>query len=120
MKISFDIDGTLDNDQILQFAYLMKSYIYIISYRESIKGLSFGRRNLIETMWYFIPNKVFLLGGTERTKLEVIIEEGINIHFDDDEHEVQKINNYARENGSNFTAVLVNHHGIALNGLYNG
>lgn len=119
MKISFDIDGTLDNEQVLQFAYFMKSYMYVISYRESIKGLPFSRRNLIESMNMWIPSKVHLLGGTNITKLDKIIELGINVHFDDDEHEVQKINNYAKENGSNFTAVLVNHHGIALNGLYN-
>lgn len=112
MKISFDIDGTLDNKQIQVLFwnfYLSNSRGAWVSL--NILSYKYDTPEERKSNYCVVCSGVFLLGDTTKTKLEVIIEENIDIHFDDNEFEVAQINNYAKEHNLNLTAVLVNYNG---------
>ncbi len=113
MKISFDIDGTLDNRTIIDFYW----WFYMMKSKLSHLGLFIitNRLDVPEQYKNIVNDKtnVYLLGVLDNayTKLDILLKEEINIHFDDNEFEVAQINNYAKEHNLNLTAVLVNYNG---------
>lgn len=106
MNISFDIDGTLDNNCIysLMLSLSMVNNIYFISYRtlDAKTKADFNPFPNINHRGYYY------LGNTNKFKLDMLKELNIDIHFDDDPFEVTLINGYARAYSCGFTAVLVN------------